>query len=529
MPEKVLASIDIGTNSFHLVVAKADDEGIVKILTKDKEVVRLGKGTSEMKYLTPEAMDRAITVLKRFKLICDSYNAEIRAVATSATREALNRDVFLNRVINETGIHVEVVSGYEEARLIYLGLLMALPVFDKQILMIDIGGGSTEFLIGKKGNVVYAHSIKIGAVRLTEKYFKTAELFTDKNKKENVENARVFVRSILNPVVRRLKGFTYENVIGTSGTILNIGSIIYTAKKNSSEPLKSEQFNFNNFTYTADQLSEAVKIIIKSGTSGRTFGNISKIEGLDPSRTDIITAGAIILEQIFSELNLKEITVSTFALREGILLDTIDKEHSTLDSEDLRNVRYRSVVNLAKHCNYDEPHARQIYRFAVKIFDTLKDTFRLDEKDKEYIEAACLLHDIGHSISHTQHHRHSYYLIRNSELLGFNDEEIEIIANIARYHRKSHPKEKHNEFEKLNPGNKEKVKMLAGILRIADGLDRGHSANVQNIQLSISGKVYKIGVLAEDSKDVTLEIWGVNMRKELFEEVFGYTAEITQV
>ncbi|MCX6159871.1 MAG: Ppx/GppA phosphatase family protein [Ignavibacteriae bacterium] len=303
MSEKILASVDIGTNSFHLVVAKTNDEGIVKILTKDKEVVRLGKGASEMKYLSAEAMDRAITVLKRFRLVCDSYNAEIRAVATSAVREAINRDVFLNRVIDETGIHIEVVSGYEEARLIYLGLLQALPVFDKQILMIDIGGGSTEFLIGKKGNILYANSIKVGAVRLTEKYFSNGRIL-----KENVENAGIYVRSIINPVVRHLKGFNYENVIGTSGTILNIGSIIYAVN----HPLNAEQFNFNNFTYTSDELSEALKIIIKSGTSGRTFYNVRKIAGLDPSRADIITAGAIILWQIFSELNLKEITLSKY-------------------------------------------------------------------------------------------------------------------------------------------------------------------------------------------------------------------------
>ncbi|TRZ52849.1 Ppx/GppA family phosphatase [bacterium] len=515
MSEKVLASIDIGTNSFHLVVAKADDKGIIKILTRDKEVVRLGKSSSDMKYLTQEAMDRAITTLKRFKLICDSYNAEIRAVATSATREALNRDVFLNQVIDQTGIHVEVVSGFEEARLIYLGLLQALPVFEKQILMIDIGGGSTEFLAGQKGNVIYANSIKIGAVRLTEKYFKDGKI-----KKENIEKARTYVRSIINPVIRQLKNIAYESVIGSSGTILNIGSIIYADK----EPLKAEQFNFNNFTYTAGEFNEAVKKIIKAETPS----NIKNIEGLDPSRADIITAGAIILEQIFSELKIKEITLSTFALREGILFDTIDKEHSGIDSEDLKNVRYRSIINLATRCNYDESHVKQILRFAVKIFDTLKDSSGLEENDKECLEAACILHDIGHSISHSQHHRHSYYLIRNSELLGFNDEEIEMIANVARYHRKSHPKAKHNEFEKLNPDKKVKVKMLAGILRIADGLDRGHSANVKNIQLSISDKVYKIGVVPEDSKDVTLEIWGANLRKELFEEIFGYTAEITQ-
>lgn len=510
MKEKILASIDIGTNSFHLVIAQVDEKGIVKILSKDKEVVRLGKSSSDMKYITLDATERAVTTLKRFKIICDSANAEIRAVATSATREALNRDEFINKVFDRTGIRIEVVSGFEEARLIYLGILQAINVYDSRILLIDIGGGSTEFLVGEKGHVHYANSIKIGAVRLTEKFFNDGKF-----NKENIENAKLYVRSLINPIVRHIKEQKYDFVVGTSGTITTMGSMIY-CKKSGEEVA---EFNFNNYKYSNTELSDIVKTVLNSVN----IQQIKQLEGLDSQRADIITAGAIILEQIVKEIDIKDITLSSYALREGILFDTIDKEHNTLVSADMKNIRYRSVINLAKRCNYDEQHTDKVLSFANKIFNSLKDKFDLTEKDRDVLEAATILHDIGHSISQAQHHRHSYYLVKNSELLGFNNDEIEMIANVARYHRKSHPKVKHVDFNKLSASNKRKVKMLSGILRIADGLDRGHNNVVKDISINIQDSVYKVNVTPEDGKDSTLEIWGANTRKELFEESFGYT------
>ena len=509
MQNKTLAAIDIGTNSFHLVIASVNDKGIVKVLTKDKEVVRLGKSSTDMKYISLDAMERAITALKRFKITCDSFNAEIRAVATSATREALNKDEFINEAYRRTGISVEVISGYEEARLIYLGVLQALDVYDKKILLIDIGGGSTEFLTGEKGNVKFSNSIKLGAVRLTEKFFSDG-----KYTKENIENARLHVRSLINPIVRSLKKESYDIIIGTSGTITNLGSIIYC--KSSTEDVSL--FNFNNYKYTDTELNEAVKTILSYDNAAA----IKKIEGLDSDRADIITAGAIILEQIFKEINIKQITLSSYALREGILFDTIDKEHNTLQSEDMKNVRYRSVINLAIHCSFDEAHCRKILQLSMPIYSALKDKFGLTDYELDLLEAAIYLHDIGHSISHSQHHRHSYYLIKNSELLGFNNEEIEVIANVARYHRKSHPKTKHAEFNKLSPANKSRVKMLSGILRIADGLDRGHNSVIDSIKVTVQDKNFHVKVTPREGKDPTLELWGANMRKELFEEAFGY-------
>jgi len=515
MQNKILGAIDIGTNSIHLVIASVNSDGIVQILSKEKEVVRLGKSSSDMKYLSKEAIERGIATLKRYKIICDTKNAEIRAVATSATREALNKEDFILQVFNETGINIEVVSGFEEARLIYLGVLQALDVFEKKILLIDIGGGSTEFLVGKQGQVNYANSIKLGAVRLNEKFFSDG-----KYTKENIESARLYVRSMINPVVRELKNENFDMVVGTSGTIENIASMIYSSKIVSHD----NEFNFNNFKYSKSELNEIVKIILKA----ENLSQIKKIPGLDSQRSDIITAGALILEQIFKEFDIKELTLSSYALREGILLDTIDKEHSTLDSADIKNIRYKSIVNLAKNCNYDETHSKKVFDFAVKIFDILKINFNLGVKEKEYLEAASILHDIGHSISHSQHHRHSYYLIRNSEILGYNNEEIELIANIARYHRKSHPKIKHQEFAKLSEANQKTVKMLAGILRIADGLDRSHKSIISDIEIQIINKSFYIKIIPSNGADTMLEIWGANSRKDLFEQLFGFKVIIEQ-
>lgn len=506
--EKISAAIDIGTNSFHLVVAKVNEKGAIKILTREKEVVRLGKSSAEMKYLSEDAMQRGITTLKRFKLICDSFDAGVRAVATSATREALNKNEFIDRVFDSTKIKIEIVSGFEEARLIYLGVLQALPVFNEKILLIDIGGGSTEFLIGEKGNVLYANSIKIGAVRLTEKYF------TDgKFRKTNIDEARMYVKSIINPVIREIIEYNFKNAVGTSGTITNIGMIINAEEQN----IVDEQFNYNSFSYNKESLYKTLKRITKC----EKVSDIKEIKGLDQDRTDIITAGAIILEQIFLELKLENITLSNFSLREGILLDTIDKEHNTLLKEDLSDIRYRSIINLAENCRYDKPHSEQVLKLSLRIFGQIAKDYNLTGKDEEYLEAAAILHDIGHSLSHSQHHRHSYYLIRNCELLGFNDEDIEIIANTARYHRKSNPKIKHENFNKLSPKNKDRVKKLSSILRIADGLDRGHNSVIKDVNVEIYEKEFHFIVKTENNTNPELEIWGANMRKDLFEEVFG--------
>jgi exopolyphosphatase/guanosine-5'-triphosphate,3'-diphosphate pyrophosphatase len=512
MTGRILAAIDIGTNSFHLVIARIEKGNRFTVLTKNKEVVRLGTSSNDMKYISSESIERGISTLKRFKLICETFNAEIRAIATSAVREALNKLEFTERAFNETGINIEIISGYEEARLIYLGILQALPVYNKRILLIDIGGGSTEFLIGYQGENIYARSIKIGAVRLTQK-FKLNKDLSDKN----IENARLFIKGALYPLIRELKNYKFEELIGSSGTIQNIAAII-----NAKEKPEAEDFLvLNGYKYDSESLKNVVKKLLKSGD----IDKIKKIPGLDEKRADIIVAGALILDQIFSEFNFTEITVSNYALREGIILDTINKDVGPNRYSHLSDVRYNSIIHLGEMTNFEKEHALQVQDIATKLFDALKTQFTLDNEDEEILEAAAILHDIGYYISHTDHHKHSYYLIRNSEMLGFNDNEIEIIANVARYHRKSHPKIKHEGYKKLDVNGRIRVNKLSAILRLADGLDRSHKSIIKDLSINQEKDVLNIALTAETNPE--LEIWGAERRKDLFEEVFKVKLNFT--
>ncbi len=508
----VLAAIDIGTNSFHLVIAKIDSKKRFTVLTRDKEVVRFGSSSNDMKYLSPEAIDRGVATLKRFKLVCDSHNADIIAIATSATREALNKQDFLQRVFKETGIEINIVSGYEEARLIYLGVLQSLDIYKKKILLIDIGGGSTEFLIGEKGEVKIASSIKVGAVRLTNKFSLDAKV-----NKSDLKNSKLFVKGAINQIVRTLETVDYDLVVGSSGTINNIGSIISF----DNTPTEDFEISLNGFVIKKKALQTALEKIYNADTPEERLN----IPGLDPKRADIITAGAVILEQIFDELKIEKMTLSGFALREGIIMNYIQQNSGEYDFGHLTDVRYNSVIHLGDLTNYDKSHAGQVLKLSNKIFDFIKLKFEFSDDEREYLEAASLLHDIGYYISHTGHHKHSYYLIRNYEMLGFNDKEIEIIANIARYHRKSHPKLKHEGYNKLDSEGKELVNKLAGILRIADALDRSHKSVVNDLDISIKDKTLEIK-LKSCSGDPSLEIWGANIRKGLFEQSFGYEVKI---
>lgn len=504
-----LAAVDIGTNSFHLVIAEVEGtSGNFKILGREKEIVRLGTGSTDMKFLTEDAITRGINTLKRFKGLADAAGAPLRAIATSAVREAINQNEFIKRANDEAGVKVEIASGFEEARFIYLGVLQALPVFDKKILLIDIGGGSTEFLIGQKREVFYDNSLKLGAIRLTQRFFNS-----DRIEGKAVKECRKFIRGTMNPVKRQLENINFDTAVGSSGTIVNIANMIRIAK--TGEP----EGRLNNFTFTKEELYEITEKIIDA----KTEKQILKIPGLDPSRADIITAGALILEQIFKELKIKQLTVSDYALREGMILDTIETRLALKEHDHLTDIRYKSVIQLAENLKYEKEHSYHTTQLALSIFDQTKTLHKLSNLEREYLEAGAILHEVGCFVSHSQHHRHSYYLIRNSELLGFTENEKEIIANIARYHRKSHPKQKHEAYAKLNPQDQIIVKKLASILRIADGLDRTHASAVKAVNcISNNGE---LNVMLEKSSSTNgsleLEIWGAEIKKDLFEETYG--------
>ncbi|MGE5456775.1 MAG: HD domain-containing protein [Methanococcaceae archaeon] len=508
MKNSFLAAIDAGTNSFHLIIAKLLETGGFEIVDREKEVIRLGVGEMEDSgNIQPEAASRAVTTLKRFKLIARSYNAPIRLVATSAVREALNKTEFIKQVFDETGIEMEVISGLEESRLIYLGILQAVPIFSRKVLCIDIGGGSTELIIGQEGRILYASSLKIGAVRLTQRFFPGYKLT-----KIALEKCASHVFNELLHTIKEIKKIGFDTCIGSSGTIMSAALMINALGNGST----SETTILNNFTFSVDDLEHISSRVLASNTQKSR----KKIPGLDEKRADIIPAGIVILNTIARQLDLKEITVSGYALREGIVLDTLNKSKPAGLDNKLSDIKYQSILKLSEICNYDKEHSFHVAGLALQIFDQVSEKYSLGLNLRIYLESAAILHDIGYHIAHSRHHKHSHYIIRNSELMGFNENEIDIIANTARYHRKTGPKEAHKEFSKLNDKTKKTVKILSSILRVADSLDRTHAKLVNRVVLSQKSKRTKITVYSNGSYP-EIELWSFERRKGLFEEVFN--------
>ena len=487
------AAIDIGTNSFHLVVANSDGEGGFDVITTEKEMIRLGHGGTDMNELADDAMDRGVAALVRMAAVASSMGADVSAVATSAVREASNKNEFLRRARDEAGVEVEVISGVEEARLIHLGVLQALSVYEERILVVDIGGGSTEFVVGKGLDVWEARSLKLGAIRLTDRFLRNSD-GTVNTSADAINHCRRFVRSTLGNVQRELIVHNPELAIGSSGTIATL-----TAMTGSGESTLSRQ-----------GLQELVDSFVESNLESRLG-----MKGLDEKRADIIVAGAALLIEVFHAFALTEMRFSPFALREGVLLDRLGGSAGA-GLERLHDLRGSNVAKLARDLDPDFHHAEHAAKLALDIFDQTVELHGLTGDDRELLHAGAMLHNIGLFINHAAHHKHSYYIVRNTEqLTGFTDREIELIAQITRYHRKSHPKPSHAEFSSLSSQDKDRVRTLAGILRIAIGLDRSHAGTVTSVNVSYTDDLVRIEPVAARNVDIELELFAANERTGL--------------
>lgn len=535
MNPKRIAAIDLGTNSFHLVIVelknldrfKSFDEieasKNFEILYRQREIVRINFGSGkETEYLTQEGIERAIRALKDFKEKIDKYDASVYAIATSAIREARNREEFITYVKQNLGIEIKVVSGYEEARLIYLGVLQGLNVYDKQILLIDIGGGSTELLVGKRGKILYAGSFKVGAVRLTQMFFDQGKDFS-KDKKEKCE---LYVKNLIEPNLKPIKDLGFEEVIGTSGQVQSVARLLYLEGSD-----KEKYKTFHGQQFTSKQFEKISKKIL----SATSLYELQSIPQLDEQRAEIIVPGTLILKVIMESLKIDRVTTSAYALREGIIIDAIERIYSkdfelktNLDEEEkLKQQRFKNVIELAKSYNVDLKHSLQVQKIALKIFDELQQIHNLDNSAKELLEYAAILHDIGYYISVAKHHKYSYFIIRNSNLVGFTEKEIELIANIARYHRKALPKDKHSNFAQLSEEEKRKVQILSAILRLSDGLEKTHSALINDIKFIPEGKNNSfIMILRYLTYPPETEMWAAEKRKKVIEKLLNIKIQL---
>lgn len=512
-----IAALDIGTNSFHLVVARPGPDGF-EVVTREKEMVRLGETGSQMTTISAAAIDRSVAALARMRRVAESSGASsIRAVATSATREAQNAGDFIERARSEAGVDIEVISGVEEARLIYLGILQAVPVFERRALCIDIGGGSTELLIGRRSEVSVVRSLKLGAVRLTERFFPDGELTG-----RSIRECREHIRSMLTHFARESRREGFDEAIASSGTAESVARMIQHARA------EADLHTYNCYAFSADE----VHAITETICGARSTPQRTKIPGLEANRADIAPAGVLILDEVINTLGIESLTFSEGALREGVLLDTLQRRSSLSTSAftlpSLHDVTARSVRQLQERCDEDPAHSNHVAGLATELFDHLEQILALDGDAKRYLSAAARLANVGLVVSHSRHHHHSYYVIRNSELAGLTDHEIELIAQIARYHRKSAPKQSHQAFTQLSDDDQRLVRSLAAVLRVAIGLDRSHEQRVIGLRTDTDDDRIRIDVRSASSTDIALELYAANERKGLLEEVCGRRIELLQ-
>jgi exopolyphosphatase/guanosine-5'-triphosphate,3'-diphosphate pyrophosphatase len=502
-----LAAIDVGSNSIHMIVAQADADGGISTLWRLKEMVGLGRLSFPSKRLTVDAMNRAVSVLARFQQAAQQRQAEkIVAVATSAVREAENGGDLIERVRRELGLYVRVVSAREEARLIYLAVRHAIPMRGQPHLLIDIGGGSVEFVVGDDKRAALLESRKLGAARMTAQFIKSDPIGEDEY--------RALLKHYdkeLSPLCEQIAALNPVKVLGTSGTLENIAAMTGSEPTPNGDEHRTQVIERNRFDKLLAELLE-------SQSNDR-----ARIRGLDDQRKDQIVAGAVLVSEVFRRLHLKRIEICPMALREGILLDYLSRHLPDLAiRREVPDPRRRSVLDLARRCDWHKTHSEQVAGICLKLFDELRPLHGMSAAERELIEFGALLHDIGWHIGRTGHHKHSMYLILHGDLKNFSPEEIKVIANIARYHRKASPQNKHEDYASLPARLRRVVDVGAALLRLSDGLDRSHCSVIQDIRIRIDEKK-KIRCVLTARSDAELEIWGARRKMDWFKKVFGRT------
>jgi exopolyphosphatase/guanosine-5'-triphosphate,3'-diphosphate pyrophosphatase len=500
-----LAAIDIGTNSLHMIVVRVRADLSFEVVDREKEMVRLGAGGLDGRALTPEAMHAALQVMSKFRRLAESHGVdEVVAVATSATREAENGGEFLRLIREQTGIRPRVISGTEEARLIHMAAAYGVSSGGDVAVAIDIGGGSVEITRGIGPNVDLGRSFKLGVIRLTERFVKSDPI-SARDERKLARYVEAEAGAYLDQIVKA--GF--DRVVGTSGTILSLGTIASVEK---GAPVNAP---LRNRRISAKQLHRVRRTLTKVDIEKRL-----RVPGLDPRRADLAVAGSILLDVLLSRLGATDLTLCDLSLREGLVLDYIARHRKEIVQADrIPDVRRRSVMELAERCNFWPEHSYQIARLAVALFDQTRGMHALTDKEREWLEYAAILHDVGVHISYEKHHKHSHYLITHGDLRGFEPEEIQMMGLIARYHRQATPKKKHDEFGELPKARRRAVRTLAAMLRLAESLDRSHSQTITGLELHDRGDDALLRL--RTAGDAELELWSAARHAAPFERIVG--------
>jgi exopolyphosphatase/guanosine-5'-triphosphate,3'-diphosphate pyrophosphatase len=499
--------IDVGSNAMRFQVASVDRPGVYRTIEQDRRPVRLGHKVFETGSLDKVSRAEALETLRRFKSASDRHNvAAMRAVATSAMREASDGASFIEEAAG-IGVPLEILPEIDEARFISLGILSGLK-FDLPLgLFMDIGGGSVEIAVGNRQSIYYLSSLPLGAVRLTERYIKR-----DPPGERELAALELFAQQKLGPVAKRVLRERFTMAFGSGGTL--------TALAEADSRLTGEPHQESLYVLRRTRLKSLYDLLRSQHLKERSAG----LAG-DSKRADILVAGAAVLLTMMNEMELEYLFVSRRGLREGLLVDLLNKSYEGYTgpwSEE--EERSESLEEVGEKYNYDAVHCRQVSRLAQTLFEQLRELHKLSDRYLPILHAATMLHDIGLFIAYEKHHKHSYYLIKSSGPTSFDPMDLDVIANIARYHRKAHPSPKHLPFSQLSPVQQDVVRKLSAILRVADALDFAHQQKVQNLTCRVRSRT--LSIRASGSGGLQDEVNHAIEKSGLLNEVFGITTII---
>lgn len=515
-----LAVLDVGSNTVHLVVVDGRPDGTFAVVDRERDTLRLADSAFPGRFLPDEAVDRLVDSVKRKRATADRHHAQaLVGFATSAIREARNGADALGRVREATGVPISVLSGAEEARLTYFATRRWTAFSAKRLLVVDIGGGSLEVAGGEGDRPDLVESLPLGVARLSRRFVRS-----DPPKEDELAALRVHALALLGPLASKVRDQPWEVVCATSKTFRNLGMF---ARALPEAPTPPHEFGFAGIDgQTAPVLTREALNVVAGYVASSTTRERARLAHLDEFRAATLVAGSQVAALLMQAFGLRELVLAPWALREGVILDYLAR-HDSGAAEPVEDPRRRSVLEFARRNGWDEPHSRQVTKLALALFDQTTELHGLGPPERELLEVAGLLHDVGFAVAQSAHHKHSLYLIRNADLDGFGPGELAVIANVARYHRKALPSERHPDYQALSEGERLLVRRLASLLRIADGLDADHFQVVQQVDLHLEDGVARLDLRARDLPD--RDVWAAEQGGDLFEREFGRRLELVPV
>jgi exopolyphosphatase/guanosine-5'-triphosphate,3'-diphosphate pyrophosphatase len=496
------AAIDVGSNAIRLLAAELTGPTEMAVLAEERVAVRLGHDVFVTGRLAARAMDAAVEAIAGFRARLEALGiARYRAVATSAVRESRNGAMFVERLREDAGVELEVITGAEEARLVYVAIRSRVALGRRKWILVDLGGGSVEVSLADATGILWSESHTMGSVRLLE------ELSVSGDEPGRFQRLlREYAATLRIPTLARQ--WNPAGVIATGGNIEALARLAGTA------PVAGRPGSL-----TVEELQGAIQMLSRLSYRQRVDGL-----GLRPDRADVIVPAALVYERVAALSGADRITVPGVGLKDGALIDLVEDLTTHQEHEDRKDRRaMEGALSLGRRYLFDEAHAAHVARLAGSLFDQLAPLHRMGAAERRVLLAAAVLHDVGIFVGHKKHHKHSLYLISQSEIPEFTPRETELIANLARYHRKGVPAAHHEAFTRLPAEDRDRVVKLASLLRIADALDREHLQAVTGVRARIARS--RLTLELEGSGDLLLERWALRAKANLFTDTFGLEVE----